>query len=99
MPVRMRRRSLFATLSRLGGRLWSLIGLIWVEVGLVFFELAVRLSVWGRRRVGFRFWFGFWFWFLVWFGVAFAGIRDMTYPFTRRPCAGRHLLSLPPQRK
>ena len=28
-----------------------------------------------------------------------AGIRVMTYPFTRRPCAGRHLLSLPPQRK
>ena len=28
-----------------------------------------------------------------------AGIRDVMYPFTRRPCAGRHLLSLPPQGK
>ncbi|SDG90020.1 hypothetical protein SAMN04487926_101108 [Paraburkholderia steynii] len=29
----------------------------------------------------------------------FAGIRDMTSPFTCRPCAGRHLLSLQQQRK
>jgi hypothetical protein len=25
-----------------------------------------------------------------WFAYSFAGIRVMTYPFTRRPCAGRH---------
>jgi len=36
---------------------------------------------------------------LGWFAPVFAGIRDVMYPFTRRPCAGRHLLSLPPQRK
>jgi hypothetical protein len=51
-------------------------------------------------------WFG-----LVFAGVFFLGLRRCVFPgfalasavwlarFTRRPCAGRHLLSLPPQRK
>jgi hypothetical protein len=39
------------------------------------------------------------FWFFG-FGFVFCGgIRDLLSLFTRCPCAGRHLLSLPPQRK
>jgi len=45
----------------------------------------------------FAFAFAFAFAFVLVF--AFAGIRDLPSYFTRRPCAGRHLLSLPPQRK
>jgi hypothetical protein len=33
------------------------------------------------------------------FASAFAGIRDVALARRRCPCAGRHLLSLPPQRK
>jgi hypothetical protein len=33
------------------------------------------------------------------FALVFAGIRDLLSCFMRCPCAGRHLLSLPPQRK
>jgi len=33
------------------------------------------------------------------FASAFAGIRDVALVRKRCPCAGRHLLSLPPQRK
>jgi hypothetical protein len=33
------------------------------------------------------------------FSSAFAGIRDVALARRRCPCAGRHLLSLPPQRK
>jgi hypothetical protein len=45
------------------------------------------------RISGLVFGFGFGF---AW---AFGGIRDMPSYFRRCPCAGRHLLSLPPQRK
>src|SRR5689334_9861369 len=49
----------------------------------------------GCRLVLVWFWFGFglvlvWFW--PWFARAFAGIRVLLSSFTRRPCAGRHLL-------
>ncbi|MDR6384939.1 hypothetical protein J2802_005372, partial [Paraburkholderia caribensis] len=54
-------------------------GLVWF--GLVWFGLV---------------WFGLVWFGLVWFGLvlpfAFAGIRDALARFTRRPCAGRHLL-------
>jgi hypothetical protein len=33
-----------------------------------------------------------WFWFWFGFGCVCAGIRDLLACFTRRPCAGRHLL-------
>ncbi|MEM5349300.1 hypothetical protein VOI32_16525 [Paraburkholderia caribensis] len=39
------------------------------------------------RGAGGVVWFG-----LVWFAWVFAGIRDALAHFTRRPCAGRHLL-------
>jgi len=58
---------------------------------LVFAGIRVAL-VWFTGLV-------YWFGLLVWFAGFGAGIRDVMYPFTRRPCAGRHLLSLPPQRK
>ncbi|CAG9225114.1 hypothetical protein PSAB6_450039 [Paraburkholderia sabiae] len=35
----------------------------------------------------------------VWRSLVFAGIRDAFSLFTRCPCAGRQLLSLPRQRK
>ncbi|WP_343657453.1 hypothetical protein, partial [Paraburkholderia caribensis] len=44
----------------------------------------------GGAVVGCASWFGFGFGFAVAF--AFAGIRDSLARFTRRPCAGRHLL-------
>jgi hypothetical protein len=33
-----------------------------------------------------------WFWFWFWFVGVCAGIRVSLTSFTRRPCAGRHLL-------
>jgi hypothetical protein len=53
----------------------------------------------GVSAVGAPFFGLVWFGFGFGFGFAFAGIRDMPSCFRRCPCAGRHLLSLPPQRK
>uniref|UniRef100_UPI00296B2D81 hypothetical protein n=1 Tax=Paraburkholderia terrae TaxID=311230 RepID=UPI00296B2D81 len=54
--------------------------LVWF--GLVWFGLALR---WHPR-------FAFVLRALPLYVCLFAGIRVMTYPFKRRPCAGRHLL-------